>query len=96
LGKKVSTNLGAIQNKSLAAQAAWPLLVFTAVLQAGLGLPSVAYFSWGYWPASGLGAWTEVTLGGLRAVAAVVAFMLAVRHDRRGTTLAVAGSIMLG
>ena len=36
------------------------------------------------------------TTGGLQSVAAVAAFVLAARRDLRGTTLAVAGSIMLG
>jgi hypothetical protein len=85
------------QNKSLAAQAAWPLLVLTAVLQACSGLSSVAYLFMGVLkPASGLGAWTAATMGGLQTVAAVVAFVLAARRDLRGTTLAVAGSMMLG
>ena len=85
------------QNKSLAAEAAWPLLVLTAVLQAGSGLSSVAYLFMGVLkPASGVGAWTAATLGGAQAVAAVIAFVLAVRRDLRGTTLAVAASIMLG
>jgi hypothetical protein len=85
------------ENKSLAAQAAWPLLVLTAVLQVYLGLSAVAYPFMGVpTPASGLGGWTAATMGGLQAVVAVVAFMRAVRRDLRGTTLAVAGSIMLG
>ena len=85
------------ENKSLAAKAAWPLLVLTAVLQVYFGLSAVAYPFMGVpTPASGLGGWTAATMGGLEAVAAVVAFMLAVRRDLRGTTLAVAGSIMLG
>lgn len=85
------------QNKSLAARAAWPLLVLTAVLQAYSGLSSVAYVFMGVSnPASGLGGWTAVTMGGLQSVAAVVAFVLAARPDLRGTILAVAGSIVLG
>ena len=85
------------QNKSLAAKAAWPLLVLTAALQAYSGLSFVAYFFMGVLkPASGLGAWTAAAMGGLQAVAAVVAFVLAARRDLRGTTLAVAGSVMLG
>ena len=85
------------QNRSLAAQAAWPLLVLTAVLQVGSGLSSVAYLFMGVLkPASGPGAWAAATMGGAQAVAAVVAFVLAVRRDLRGTTLAAAGSIMLG
>ena len=85
------------ENKSLAAKAAWPLLVLTAVLQVYFGLSVVAYPFMGVpTPASRLGGWTAATMGGLQAVAAVVAFMLAVRRDLRGTTLAVAGSIMLG
>jgi hypothetical protein len=85
------------ENKSLAAKAAWPLLVLTAVLQVYFGLSAVAYPFMGVpTPASRLGGWTAATMGGLQAVAAVVAFMLAVRRDLRGTTLVVAGSIMLG
>ncbi|MES0198563.1 hypothetical protein [Mesorhizobium sp. M0011] len=34
--------------------------------------------------------------GGLQTIAAMAAFVLAVRGDLRGTTLALAGSIMLG
>ena len=76
------------QNRSLAAKAAWPLLVLTAVLQVYLGLSAVAYPFMGVpTPAPGLGGWTAATMGGLQAVAAVVAFMLAVRRDLRGTTL---------
>lgn len=85
------------QNKSLAAKAAWSLLVLTAALQALFGLSAVAYLFMGVLkPASGLGAWTAATMGGLQAVAAVVAFARAARRDLRGTTVAVAGSIMLG
>ncbi|MCV9963140.1 hypothetical protein OIU34_14615 [Pararhizobium sp. BT-229] len=85
------------QNKSLAAKAAWPLLVLTAALQAYSGLSSVAYLFMGVLnPASGLGGWTAATMGGLQSVAAVVAFVLAARRDLRGATLAVAGSVMLG
>ena len=59
------------QNKSLAAQAAWPLLVLTAVLQVYFGLSAVAYPFMGVpTPASGLGGWTAATMGGLEAVAA--------------------------
>jgi len=75
------------RNKSLAARAAWPLLVFTAALQTITGLSSAA---------SGLGGWTAATMGGLQAVAAVVVFVLAVRRDLRGATLAAAASVMLG
>lgn len=83
--------------KSLAAKAAWPLLVLTAALQAYLGLSSVAYVFMGVSnPASGLGGWTAATAGGFQSVAAVVAFVLAARRDLRGATLAVAGSMMLG
>lgn len=85
------------QHRSLAAQAAWPLLVLTAALQAYMGLSSVAYLFMGVLnPASGLGGWTAATMGGLQSVAAIVAFVRAVRRDLRGTTLAVAGSVMLG
>jgi len=85
------------ENKSLAAKAAWPLLVLTAVLQVYFGLSDVAYFFMGVgYPGSGRGGWIAATMGGLEAVAALVAFRLAVRRDLRGTTLAVAGSIMLG
>lgn len=85
------------QSQSLAARAAWPLLVLTAALQAYTGLSSVAYLFMGVLnPASGLGALTAATMGGLQAVAAVVVFVLAVRRDLRGATLAAAGSIMLG
>lgn len=85
------------QGKSLVAQAAWPLLVLTAVLQLYLGLSAVAYPFLGVpTPASGVALWTTATMGGLDAVAAVVALRLAVRRDLRSTTLAVAGSIMLG
>ncbi len=85
------------ENKSLPAQAAWPLLVLTAVLQVYFGLSAVAYSFLGVpTPASRLGGWTAATMSGLQAVAAVFAFRLARRSDLRGTTLAVAGSIMLG
>jgi hypothetical protein len=85
------------QNRSLAAKAAWPLLVLTAVLQVYLGLSVVAYtFTGILQPASGPGAWMVAAMGGLQVVAAVVAFVLATRRDLRGATLAVAGSILLG
>jgi ABC-type multidrug transport system permease subunit len=85
------------QNKSLMAKATWPLLVLTAALQAYLGLSAVAYLFMGVLkPASGFGGWTAASMGGLQAVAAIVAFVRATRHDLRGTTLAVAGSILLG
>jgi len=85
------------KNKSLAAKAAWPLLVLTAALQVYVGLSSVAYVFMGVAnPASGLGGWTTATMGGLQSVAAVAAFVLATRRDLRGTTLIVAGSIVLG
>lgn len=85
------------QNNSLAAKAAWPLLVLTAALQVYSGLSSVAYMFMGV-PnqASGLGGWIAAMMGGLQCVAAVIAFVLATRRDLRGTTLAVAGSVMLG
>lgn len=85
-----------LENKSLPAKAVWPLLVLTATLQVHFGLSAVAYPFMGRPNASGLGGWTAATMSGLQAVAAVVAFMLAARRDLRGTTLAVAGSIMLG
>jgi hypothetical protein len=76
------------ENKSLATKTAWPLLALTAVLQVYFGLSAVAYPFMGVpTPAPGLGGWTAATMGGLQAVAAVVAFMLAVRRDLRGTTL---------
>ena len=85
------------QNKSLAAKAAWPLLVLAAALQGYEGLSSVAYVFMGVAnPASGLGGWTTATMGGLQSIVAVAAFVLAARRDLRGTTLAVAGSIVLG
>lgn len=85
------------QNKSLAAKAAWPLLVLTAALQAYSGLSYVAYVFMGVLnPSSGLGGWTAATMGGLQSVAAAVSFVLAARRDLRGATLAVAGSMMLG
>lgn len=85
------------QDKSLAAKAAWPLLVLTAALQAYFGLSSVAYLFIGVSkPASGLGGWLVATTGGLQSVAAISAFFLAGRRDLRGAILAVAGSIMLG
>lgn len=84
-------------SKSLAAKAAWPLLVLTAVLQVYLGLSIMAYtFTGVLKPASGPGAWIAATMGGLQTVAAVVAFVMAARRDLRSTTLAVAGSILLG
>ena len=83
--------------KPVVEKAVWPLLFLTAVLHAYLGLSSVAYVFMGVAdPASGPGGWTVAAAGGLQAVAAVAAFVLAVRRDLRGATLAVAGSIMLG
>jgi hypothetical protein len=83
--------------KTVVEKAVWPLLFLTAVLHAYIGLSSVAYVFMGVAkPASGPGGWTVAVAGGLQAVAAVAAFVLAVRRDIRGATLAVAGSIMLG
>jgi hypothetical protein len=84
------------RNKSAAEKAVWPLLFLTAALQAYLGLSLVAYVFMGVYPASELGRWTVATTGGLQSIAAVAAFVLAARRDLRGTTLAVAGSIILG
>jgi hypothetical protein len=85
------------QNRSLAAKAAFPLLVLTAALQVYLGLSLVAYGFMGV-PntVSEAVRWTAAAMGGLQSVAAVIAFALAARRDLRGTTLAVAGSLMLG
>jgi hypothetical protein len=88
---------GEQQNKSAAEKAVWPLLFLTAALHAYLGLSLVAYVFMGVSnPASRLGGWTVATTGGLQTIAAIAAFVLAVRRDLRGTTLALAGSIMLG
>jgi hypothetical protein len=84
-------------SKSAAERAVWPLLFLTAALHAYLGLSLVAYAFMGVsQPASGLGAWTAATTGGLEAIAALAAFVPAARRDLRGTTLALAGSLMLG
>lgn len=84
-------------SKSLAAKAAFPLLVLTAALQVYLGLSTVAYlFMRVLIPASGFGGWAAATMGGLQSVAAVIAFVRAAWRDLRGTTMAVAGSILLG
>ena len=82
---------------SVTARAVWPLLFLTAGLHAYVGLSTVAYVVMGVSnPASGLGGWTVAATGGLQAVAAGAAFVLAARRDLRGTTLAIAGSIVLG
>lgn len=85
------------QRKSIATQAAWPLLILTAALQFFSGLSFVAYRFMGL-PVvgSGLAGWLAAAMGGFQAAVAAVAFALAVRRDLRGATLAVAGSIMLG
>jgi len=88
---------GEQQNKSAAETVVWPLLFITAALQAYLGSSLVAYVFMGVSnPASGLGGWTVATTGGLQTIAAIAAFVLAVRRDLRGTTLALAVGIMLG
>ena len=95
------------QVRSVAEKAAWPLLFLTAAWQAFAGLSSVAYVFMGVSePASGIGALivaatralqlAVAAAGGLQAVAAAAALVLAARRDLRGATLAVAGSIMLG
>jgi len=85
------------QTVSAMAKVVWPLLFLTAALHVYVGLSSVAYLFMGVaQPASGLGGLTTAIAGGLQALAAGSAFMLASRHDLRGTTLAVAGSIVLG
>ncbi len=85
------------QSTTLAARVAWPLLVLTAALQVYIGLSSVAYVFMGV-PnqASGFGGWVQAAMGVLQVAAAVIAFVLAARRDLRGTTLAVAASLMLG
>jgi len=84
-------------NKSLSANLAWPLLVLTAGLYVFFGLSDVAYLFLGVpKPASGPGAWIGAAMGGLQAVAGVVAIVLAARSDLRGAILAVVGSMMLG
>jgi len=85
------------QNRYFVAKAAFPLLVLTAALQVYLGLSLVAYGFMGV-PntVSEAVRWTAAAMGGLQSVAAVIAFALAARRDLRGTTLAVAGSLMLG
>jgi hypothetical protein len=85
------------QNKPLAARVAWPLLVLTAALQAHSGLWNVAYLFMGVgYPGSGRAGWVAAAMAGLQVVAAVAAFVLATRRDLRGTTIVVAGSLMLG
>jgi hypothetical protein len=85
------------QKRSLASQAAWPLLVLTAVLQVYSGVWNVAYFFMGVgYPGSGRFGWMAAAMAGLQAVAAVVAFVLVARRDLRSTTLVVAGSVVLG
>ena len=85
------------RNKSLAARAAWPLLVLTAALQAFLGLSIVAYVFMGVPnPAAMHGEWLAAATSALQVLAAIWAFVLAVRRDLRGTILAVSASIMLG
>ena len=85
------------QNRSLAAKAAFPLLVLTAALQVYLGLSLVAYAFMGVPnPNPGLSGWTAAAMGGLQSVAAVTAFVKAAQRDLRGTTLMVAGSLILG
>jgi len=85
------------RNKSAVETVVWPLLFLTAALHAYLGLSLVAYLFMGVSnPASGLGGWTVATTGLLQAIAAIGAFVLAVRRDLRGTTLTLAGSTMLG
>src|SRR5688500_13153882 len=62
------------EDKSLAAKAAWPLLVLTAVLQVYFGLSIVTYVFMGVPnPVAMLGGWTAATMAGLQSVAAFVA-----------------------
>lgn len=85
------------QRNTPLATAAWPLLVLTAALQAYSGLSFVAYFFMGVgYPGSGRGGWLAAAMGGLQALAAAAAFVPVTQRDLRGTTLAVAGSLMLG
>jgi len=84
-------------SQSLAARAVWALLVLTAAMHVYFGLSAVAYLFMGVLkPASGFGGWTAGAMGGLQAVAAVMAFVRAARRDLRGATIAVAASMMLG
>lgn len=83
------------RNTSSAEKAAWPLLFLTAVLHAVLGLSLLAYAFMGV-PAAEPVGWGAAAAGVLQAIVAVVAFVLAVRQDLRGTTLALAGSTLLG
>ena len=84
------------QNTSMAAKAAWPLLLLTAALQAYDGLSSLAYLFMGVSsPRSGLGGWTVAATAALQSIAAVLACVMAARRDLRGATLAVAGCTKL-
>lgn len=85
------------QNRSFVAKAAFPLLVLTAALQVYLGLSLVAYAFMGVPnPNPGFSGWIAAAMGAFQSAAAVIAFVKAARRDLRGTTLAVAGSLMLG
>lgn len=78
-------------------RAARPLLILSAVLAAYFGLSSLLLPFFGapnlY---VGIERWIVPATGALQLMAAAVAFMLALRRDLRGATLAVAACWMLG
>ena len=82
---------------SLLGRAARPLLILSAVLAAYFGLSSLLLPFFGapnlY---VGIERWIVPATGALQLMAAAVAFMLALRRDLRGATLAVAACWMLG
>ena len=86
---------GADQQASAANRAIWPLLFITAVLQVYFGLSLLAYAVMGV-PSAAPTGWIAATAGALQAIAAMAAFMPALRRDLRGTVLALAGSILMG
>ncbi|HEV2510871.1 hypothetical protein [Bosea sp. (in: a-proteobacteria)] len=82
---------------SFFSRAARPLLILSAVLATYFGLSALLLPFFGvpnlY---TGIERWIVPAAGALQLAAAAVAFVLAMRHELRGATLAVAGCWMLG
>ena len=82
---------------SLFGRAAWPLLILSAVLAGYFGLSSLLLpFVGAPNLYTGIDRWIVPAAGALQLMVAVVAFVLAVRRDLRGATLALAVCLMLG
>jgi hypothetical protein len=84
-------------SSSFFSRAARPLLILSAVLAAYFGLSSLLLpFFGGANLYTGIERWIVPAAGALQLAAAALAFVLAVRRELRGATLAVAACWILG